>query len=75
MMLSGWTDICEHTHRSRNTLKKMIQDEGFPIKILFNKPTTTEHAIEKWFEKRLKIKESVYLGLSQSQIRARLLVL
>jgi len=74
-MLSGWTDICEHTHRSRNTLKKMVQDEGFPIKILFNKPTTTEHAIEKWFEDQLETKPSVYLDLTQSHIRARLLVL
>ena len=53
----------------------MVQDEGFPIKILFNKPTTTEHAIEKWFEDQLETKPSVYLDLTQSQIRARLLVL
>jgi len=53
-MITGWKDITKNTGFSRNTLKRLIEEEFFPVQIIASKPVTTEQAIEEWFKSRLK---------------------
>jgi predicted DNA-binding transcriptional regulator AlpA len=53
-MLTGWKDITKYTGFSRNTLKKLIKNEKFPLQYIASKPTTTNQAIQEWFKARLK---------------------
>lgn len=52
-MLTGWKSIISYTGFSRNTLKRLMKDEGFPIAYIASKPTTTEPAVEAWFATRI----------------------
>lgn len=54
MMITGWKNITEHTGFSRKTLIRLMREAAFPVQYIATKPTTTEQAIEKWFEMRLK---------------------
>ena len=72
-MICGWKQIQSYTGRSRNTIKKLVESDGFPVRTIMGKPTSTKRAIERWFEDRLKV-TSTYEGLSQNQISNRLLV-
>ncbi len=53
-MITGWKSIIEHTGFSRNTIVKLMKEEGFPLQYIATKPTTTDQAIQKWFEKRIE---------------------
>lgn len=53
-MLTSWKVIVQYTGFSRNTLKRLKEEEKFPIQIIANKPVTTEQQIEKWLEERIK---------------------
>jgi predicted DNA-binding transcriptional regulator AlpA len=55
-MLTGWKVIVQYTGFSRNTLKRLIKEEKFPIQIIATKPVTSQQQIEKWLEKRLNQK-------------------
>jgi len=57
-MITGWKSIIEHTGFSRNTIVKLMKEEGFPLQYIATKPTTTEQAIQKWFDKRIKQSKS-----------------
>jgi predicted DNA-binding transcriptional regulator AlpA len=52
-MLTGWKVIVQYTGFSRNTLKRLIKEERFPIQSIATKPVTSKQQIEKWLEKRL----------------------
>lgn len=56
-MITGWKIIIQHTGFSRNTLKRLANDENFPLEYIASKPTTTSQAIETWFQKRLEAKK------------------
>lgn len=53
-MITGWKNIIEHTGFSRRTIIRLTREEGFPLQYIATKPTTTDQAMQKWFEKRLK---------------------
>ncbi len=52
-MITGWKNIIQHTGFSRKTIIHLMKQEGFPLQYIAQKPTTTDQAIQKWFEKRL----------------------
>ncbi len=47
-MLTGWKAISEYTGLSRNTLRRLRRDDGFPIVYIATKPITTRSQIEDW---------------------------
>jgi len=53
-MITGWKEITRHTGFSRNTLKRLMEDESFPVQTIASKPVTTEQAIQDWFNERLE---------------------
>jgi len=53
-MITGWKSIAEHTGFSRNTIVRLMKEEGFPLQYIATKPTTTDQAIQEWFKKRLE---------------------
>jgi predicted DNA-binding transcriptional regulator AlpA len=53
-MITGWKEITRHTGFSRNTIKRLMKEEKFPLQYIASKPTTTEQAIQDWFKKRLQ---------------------
>jgi predicted DNA-binding transcriptional regulator AlpA len=57
-MLTGWKDITKYTGFSRNTIKKLMKNEGFPLQYISTKPVTTQQAILAWFLLRLDRKNS-----------------
>ena len=73
MMYSGWKAVENAAGgRSRNTLLKWQKERGFPIKVISGKPTTTDQAINDWFDKQASEQESAYSGLSSEEISKRL---
>jgi predicted DNA-binding transcriptional regulator AlpA len=52
-MITGWKSITQYTGFSRNTIVKLMREEGFPLQYIATKPTTTDQAIQEWFKKRL----------------------
>lgn len=59
-MITGWKDITKYTGFSRNTLKKLLREENFPLQYISSKPVTTEQAISEWFKARFKKVKSSY---------------
>jgi predicted DNA-binding transcriptional regulator AlpA len=53
-MITGWKSITKSTGFSRNTIVRLVKEEGFPVQYIATKPTTTNRAIQEWFEKRIK---------------------
>lgn len=53
-MITGWKDIINYTGYSRSTLVRLMKAESFPIQIIARKPTTTDQAIQKWFDERVE---------------------
>jgi predicted DNA-binding transcriptional regulator AlpA len=52
-MLTTWKIITKFTGFSRNTLKKLVREEGFPVAIVAGRPTTTRTLIEDWITSKL----------------------
>ncbi len=52
-MLTTWKIITKFTGFSRNTLKKLVREEGFPIAFIAGRPTTTRTQIEHWIAKKI----------------------
>ena len=71
-MITGWKSISAETGYSRNTLKKLVDEESFPIQWIASKPTTTANAIEQWFLNRLNNVASSYAGMSSAEITQRM---
>jgi predicted DNA-binding transcriptional regulator AlpA len=57
-MITGWKNITEHTGFSRNTIVRLMKEEGFPLQYIATKPTTTAQAIQKWFDNRIEQSKS-----------------
>ncbi len=53
-MITGWKEITKHTGFSRNTIKRLMKNESFPLQYISSKPVTTEQAIQDWFKSRLE---------------------
>lgn len=53
-MLTTWKVIAKYTGYSRNTIKRLIIEDGFPIVVVAGKPTTTKMQIENWISKKLQ---------------------
>lgn len=53
-MITGWKNITEHTGFSRNTIVRLMKEDGFPLQYIATKPTTTDQAIQEWFKKRIE---------------------
>lgn len=53
-MITGWKSITEHTGFSRNTIVRLMKEEGFPLQYIATKPTTTDQAIQEWFKRRIE---------------------
>ncbi len=52
-MLTTWKVITKYTGFSRNTIKRLTKDEGFPIAFVAGRPTTTKSQIEIWISKKI----------------------
>jgi predicted DNA-binding transcriptional regulator AlpA len=57
-MITGWKEITRHTGFSRNTIKRLMKEEKFPLQYIASKPVTTQQAIQKWFERRTESTQS-----------------
>ena len=51
-MLSTWKAIQAATGFSRGTLKRLAEEEGFPIVYVAGRPCTMPTMIEKWLSGR-----------------------
>ncbi|THB70278.1 MAG: hypothetical protein D6E12_03015 [Desulfovibrio sp.] len=52
-MIIGWKNIQEATGLSRNLLRRLRDEEDFPIARIGNRPATSEGLIEKWLAQRI----------------------
>jgi hypothetical protein len=56
-ILRGWQAICDELGGiSENTARKLVDEEGLPVVIIANSPTTTKKALCDWIEKKLSSK-------------------
>ena len=53
-MLTGWKMIIKYTGFSKYTLRRLAKNDGFPVRYIATKPTTTEAAIQEWFKNKLE---------------------
>ena len=58
-MLTGWKDICRETGFSRNTIKRLARDEGFPLDYVATKPCTSDELISEWLRSRVESRRAV----------------
>lgn len=57
-MLTTWKIITQYTGYSRNTLKALMTNEGFPITYIAGRPATTKNQIEIWIASRITEKKN-----------------
>ena len=74
MLRTGWKEIQRATGRSRNTIKKLMETEAFPVLIINSKPTTTDEALKVWFDNQLNAVKSAYDQLSCDEISQRMVL-
>ncbi len=55
-MITGWKEITKHTGFSRNTIKRLMKNESFPLQYISSKPVTTEQAIQDEKAKKSRLK-------------------
>ena len=68
-MVTGWKAISQVTGFSRNTIKKLVDMEGFPLQTIASKPVTTHQAINSWFVARMKRQgSSAFEGMSSDEV-------
>ncbi len=56
-MLTTWKMITQYTGFSRNTIKRLVKEESFPLIYIASRPVTTRQQIETWIEMKMAEEE------------------
>lgn len=54
MIFTGWKDICAAMGMSKNTLRKLVHEEAFPVQYVATRPVTTQEMVTEWLRARLQ---------------------